>query len=112
MSVYDGTIPVFEQLLNALSAIIDKAKAHVESAQDRSDRVDLGRGCGRTCFRLIKQVQVACDWRQERRARGWPGSSRRNSEDNETTLDELKARAGKTLDYLQSLKRDGCRRWR
>ena len=31
MSVYDATIPVFEQLLNALSAIIDKAKAHAEA---------------------------------------------------------------------------------
>jgi hypothetical protein len=112
MSIYQATIPVFEQLLGALSAIIDKAKAHAEARKIDPSALTTAR-LRPDMFAFAKQVQVACDWAKNAGAR-LAGREPPKFEDNETTFDELKARIAKTLDYLRSLKRqdieDGAER--
>lgn len=103
MSVYEATIPVFEQLLNALSGIIDKAKEQAEGRKIDPAALTSAR-LRPDMFPLIKQVQVACDWAKNAGAR-LAGAEPPKFEDNEATFDELKARIAKTLDYLRSLKR-------
>lgn len=103
MSVYDATIPVFEQLLNALSAVIDKAKAHAE-ARKIDPAALISARLRPDMFTFARQVQSACDWAKNAGAR-LAGLEPPKFEDNETTFDELKARIAKTLDYLRGLKR-------
>jgi hypothetical protein len=103
MSIYNATIPVFEQLLNALSSIIDKAKAHAEGRKIDPAALTVAR-LRPDMFPFVKQVQVACDWAKNTGAR-LAGLEPPKFEDNETTFEELKARITKTLDYLRSLKR-------
>jgi hypothetical protein len=103
MSVYDATIPVFEQLLGSLSGVIDKAKAYAEERKIDPAALTVAR-LRPDMFPLIKQVQVACDWAKNAGSR-LAGVEPPKFEDNEATFDELKARIAKTLDYLRSLKR-------
>jgi uncharacterized protein len=103
MSIYEATIPVFEQLLNALSGIIDKAKEHVESRKIDPAALTSAR-LRPDMFHFVKQVQVACDWAKNIGAR-LAGVEPPKFEDNEATFDELKARIAKTLDFLRSLNR-------
>jgi uncharacterized protein len=103
MSIYGATISVFEQLLNALSAIIDKAKAHAEARKIDPAALTSAR-LRPDMFHFVKQVQVACDWAKNAGAR-LAGLEPPKFEDNETTFDDLKARIATTLDYLRSLNR-------
>jgi uncharacterized protein len=103
MSLYDATIPVFEQLLGALSAIIDKAKAHAEARKIDAAALTSAR-LRPDMYPLIKQVQVACDWAKNVGAR-LSGAEPPKFEDSETSFDDLKARIAKTLEYLKGVKR-------
>jgi hypothetical protein len=103
MSIYDATIPVFEQLLGALSAIIDKAKAHAEARKIDPSALT-GARLRPDMLPLVKQVQIACDWAKNIGGR-LAGAEPPKFEDNETSFDELKARIAKTLDYVRGLKR-------
>ncbi len=103
MSIHDATVPVFEQLLTSLSAIIDKAKAHAEARKIDPAALTSAR-LRPDMFHFARQVQAACDWAKNAGAR-LAGIEPPKFEDNETTFDELKARIAKTLDYLRSLNR-------
>ena len=52
-------------------------------------------------FPLVRQVQIACDHAKNSTAR-LIGQEPPVFEDNEQTLDELKARIARTIDYLRS----------
>ena len=103
MSIYNATIPVFEQLLTALSAIIDKAKAHAEGHKIDPTALTSAR-LRPDMFPFVKQVQVACDWAKNIGAR-LSGAEPPKFEDHEATFDDLQARIAKTLDFLRSLSR-------
>ncbi|HEV3042809.1 MAG TPA: DUF1993 domain-containing protein [Roseiarcus sp.] len=103
MTIYDATIPVFEQLLGALSAIIDKAKTQAE-ARKIDPAVLIGARLRPDMLPFAKQVQIACDWAKNVGGRV-SGAEPPKFEDNETSLDDLKARIAKTLEYLRALKR-------
>ncbi|HXW20733.1 MAG TPA: DUF1993 domain-containing protein [Roseiarcus sp.] len=103
MSIYDSTIPVFEQLLSALSAILDKARTHAEGRKIDASAFTAAR-LRPDMFTFARQVQAACDWAKNIGAR-LAGVEPPKFEDNEATFDELKARIAKTLDYLRGLKR-------
>jgi uncharacterized protein len=104
MSIYDATIPVFQQLLGALSAVIDKTAAHAEGKKIDHAALTAAR-LRPDMFPFIKQVQVACDWAKNIGAR-LAGVEPPKFEDNEATFEDLKGRIAKTLDYLKSLKRE------
>ena len=96
-----ASLPVFEIGLNALSAVLDKAAAHA-AAKKIDPTVLLGWRLAPDMFALGKQVQVACDQAKNGAAR-LAGVEPPKFEDNETSIDQLKARLAKTVGYLKTL---------
>ncbi len=61
VSMYHASVPVFRQMLLALSGILDKAEAHFE-AKKVSPEVLLQSRLTLDMFPLVRQVQIACDF--------------------------------------------------
>jgi len=100
-SISQASFPVFEIGLSALSGVLDKAAAF--AAAKKLDPAVLPQyRLAPYMFTLARQVQVACDMAKNGGAR-LAGVEPPKFEDNEKTLDELKARIAKTLDYVKSL---------
>jgi hypothetical protein len=102
ISMYQASAPRFVNILTNLSAILDKAQAHVEAR--KIDPADL------TSYRLFpdmlpmtRQVQIACDGAKGAVAR-LAGMDIPKHEDTEQTLAELKARIAKTIEFVRSIK--------
>lgn len=101
ISMYSASVPVFVRALRNLSAWLDKAEAHAQ-ARKFDASVLLGARLAPDMLPFIKQIQIACDTVKFGAAR-LAGVDAPKFEDKETTLDELRARIGKTIDYVQSL---------
>jgi len=102
ISMYQASVPRFVNILTNLSAILDKAQAHVEAR--KIDPTAL------TAYRLFpdmlpmtRQVQIACDSAKGAVAR-LAGVDIPKHEDTEQTFAELKARIAKTIEFVQSIK--------
>jgi hypothetical protein len=102
ISIYQASAPRFVNILGNLSAILDKAQAHVEAK--KLDPLAL------TAYRLYpdmlpftRQVQIACDTAKGAVAR-LAGVDVPKHEDVETSFPELKARIAKTVDFIKSFK--------
>ena len=100
--MYQASVPRFINALNSLSAILDKAQAHVDAK--KLDEATL------TSFRLFpdmlpmaRQILIATDTAKGLAAR-LAGVDIPVYEDTEKTLGELKARIAKTVAYLQTFK--------
>jgi len=100
--MYQASVPRFANILKNLSAILDKAQAHVEARKIDSAAL--------TNFRLYpdmlpmkRQVQIACDTAKGAVAR-LAGAEVPKHDDTEETLAELKARIAKTIDLIQAFK--------
>ena len=102
-SMSQASLPVFEISLNALSAILDKATAYA-AAKKIDPAVLLHTRLFPNMFDLARQVQVAADNAKNGSAR-LAGVEPPRYEDNETTIDQLKARLAKTVAYLKTLDR-------
>jgi hypothetical protein len=98
-----ASLPVFEIGLNALSGVLDKAAAYA-AAKKVDPAVLLGWRLAPDMFALARQVQVACDQAKNGAAR-LAGAEPPKFEDNEKTIDELKARIAKTVAFLKTLDR-------
>ena len=101
-SMYSASVPVFKQILNSLSGILDKAEAHV-AAKKIDPAALLQARLFPDMFPLTRQVQVACDFARSVSARlaGLPVPS---NEDKETSFEELQALIARTLAFLDSVK--------
>ena len=102
ISMYQASAPRFINILTNLSAILDKAQAHVEAKKIDSTAL--------TAYRLFpdmlpmtRQVQIACDGAKGAVAR-LAGVDIPKHEDTEQTFAELKARIAKTIDFVRSIK--------
>jgi hypothetical protein len=93
------SVPVFAKTLGNLSAILDKAAAHAE-AKKIDPAVLLASRLYPDMFPLTKQVQVAGDFAKGTVAR-LAGEEPPKYDDNETTIEALKARIARTVDYVQ-----------
>jgi uncharacterized protein len=102
-SLSQASLPVFETGLNALSAILDKAAAYA-AAKKIEPAVLLAWRLAPDMFPLVRQVQVTADQAKNGAAR-LAGAEPPRYEDNETTIDELKARLAKTVAFLKTLDR-------
>jgi hypothetical protein len=102
MSLYHATIPVFRQILGALSAIIDKAAAHAEAKKIDPAVFTNGR-LSPDMLPFTRQIFIATDHAKGASAR-LAGVEVPKFEDTEITFAELKARIQKTLDFLGTLK--------
>ena len=100
ISMYQASVPRFVNVLGNLSAILDKAQAHIDAK-----KIDPAALTG---FRLFpdmlpmsKQVQIASDTAKGVIAR-LAGVEIPVYEDNEVTLADLKARIAKTVAFIQT----------
>ena len=104
MSLYDHSVPALSLALTNLSNQIDKAAAYAERKKfDSKALVDSRLIADMHSF--ARQVQIACDNAKGPVAR-LAGIEPPKHEDNEITLADLKARVAKTLDFIQSVKRE------
>ena len=102
-SMSQASLPVFEIELDALSAILDKAAAFA-AAKKIDPAVLLRSRLSPDMFDLAPQIQVATDQARRGSAR-LAGVEPPSYEDNETTIEQLKARIGKTIAFLKTLDR-------
>ena len=105
-NLYTVTIPPMRKTLDALSKIVDKAAGYAESKKTPKRNFEEALLNDRLIFDqfpFINQVRIACD-----NAKG--GAARLAEveipkfEDNEKTVEELKARIDKTLAFLDTIK--------
>ncbi len=99
-SLRDLSSGTFVPMLHSLQKILDKAS---QQAVDKG--IDLAAlpnaRLAPDMFPLTRQVQIACDSAKNATAR-LTGREPPRFEDNEQTLDDLKARIARTIDYIQS----------
>lgn len=104
-SMYSASAPVFKQILNSLSTIIDKAEAH--ATEKKIDPAALLQArLFPDMFSFIRQVQIAADFAKGSAAR-LGGVEVPKYEDDEVTFADLKARLAKTVAFIDSVPQDG-----
>jgi uncharacterized protein len=101
LSMYQASVPRFVNILGNLSAILDKAQAHVDAK-----KIDEGVLPNYRIFPdmlpMTAQVQIACDAAKGVVAR-LAGVEIPVFDDNEKNLADLKARITKTIAFIQSV---------
>ena len=102
LSMHQASALRFASLLKNLSAILDKAQAHVEAKKLDPAAFTTYR-LFPDMFPLTRQVQVACDAAKGAVAR-LAGVEVPKHEDTEQTFAELKARIAKTIDFISTIK--------
>ena len=108
-NLYTTTITPMMKTLEAFQGILDKAAAYAKSKQldwhpaGMMESALLNQHLIFDQFGFIRQVQVACDNAKGATAR-MAGIEVPKFEDNEKTIDELKARVEKTLDFMKTVK--------
>jgi hypothetical protein len=101
ISVPAMSVDIFAHTLGNLSAILEKGAASA-SARKFDSAVLVNSRLAPDMLPLSKQVQIACDVAKNSIAR-LAGLEPPRFEDNEKTMEELKARIAKTIDYLKSV---------
>ena len=100
LSMHAASAPIFVRTLTNLLAWLDKAQAHAEGR--KFDPVNyLGLRLAPDMLPFTRQIQITTDGVKGCMAR-LAGIEVPKWEDNETTLDELRARVQKAIDYVQS----------
>ena len=102
ISMYRASAPVFLQILPAMSACLDKGAAYA-AAKKFDPAVLLQSRLFADMFPLVRQVQIAADFAKSTVAR-LAGVDPPKYDDTETTIDQLKARIAKTLDYVKEFR--------
>jgi hypothetical protein len=100
--MYQASVPVFVQQLEAMSAVLDKAEAHA-AARKIDPAVLLSARLFPDMFPLVRQVQIACDFAKGASAR-LAGVEVPAWEDNERSFAELKTRIRRTIEFIGMLK--------
>lgn len=101
ITMYSASVPVLVQALAGLSQILDRA-AQQAAERKIEPAVLLSTRLFPDMFPLVRQVQLSCDFAKGGGAR-LAGVDVPSFPDTETTFEELKARIGKTVAFLQSL---------
>lgn len=104
ISMHDLSVAVFARSLRNLSGIIDEGGIY--AAERKFDpQVLAASRLAPDMFPLTRQVQIATDFAKGCSAR-LAGLEVPKREDTESTLDQLKARIGWTLEFINSLPRE------
>jgi hypothetical protein len=104
ISLYDASIPHYARMLKNLAALLDKGEIFAADkglSLDDLARTKLAPDMGD----LIRQVQFASDAAKSGAAR-LAGLDVPSFPDTETTFGELKERIGKTIAFVESVKRE------
>ncbi len=98
-NMYHASVPGFIRALRNLSGVL--AKAHADAETRKIDfAVLMNDRLAPDMHPLVRQVQIASDMVKNGAAR-LAGADIPSYPDTETTYDELQARIGKTIDYLE-----------
>jgi hypothetical protein len=100
-SLYQASVPTFVRSLNAFLAVLDKAEAHAAAAKF-DPQIYLTLRVRPDMFAFARQVQSFCDHAKNATHR-IAGLEPPRFEDNEATLDELRARIRRTLDVIAKI---------
>ena len=101
VSLYQASVGVYQVALPAFSAILDKAAAYA-AARKFDPSVYMTTRLRPDMLTFARQVQTFCDTAKNASGR-LAGVTPPSMPDDEASLDELKARIQKTLDFLRSL---------
>ncbi len=101
ISMHSASVPILSRVLNAMLGWLDKAQAHAEARKFSPDNY-LALRLAPDMLPFTKQIQIASDQAKGCVAR-LAGIELPKWEDNEATLDELRARIRKTIDFIQSV---------
>jgi uncharacterized protein len=101
ITMHSASVPVFVRILTAMLGWLDKAQAHAEARKFNPDNY-LTLRLAPDMLPLTKQIQIASDMSKGCAAR-LAGVEIPKWDDNEATLEELRGRIRKTIDYLQSV---------
>lgn len=102
ISMYQASAPRFVNMLTNLSAILDKAQAHVDAKKIDPLALTTAR-LFPDMYPMTRQVQIACDAAKGAVAR-LSGVESPKHDDTEQTFAELKARIAKTIEFIKSIK--------
>lgn len=97
-------VPQFVKMLHNLSTLLDKAQAFADQRKFDVENLLVAR-LAPDQFHFTRQVQIACDTVKNYGAK-LTGTEAPVHEDVEKTLPELKQRIAKTVQYLESLKKE------
>ena len=100
-TIYDASVPVFQQILGSLSGILEKAEAHAaEKGIDVSTL--LNASLAPDMFNFTRQIQIATDRAKEAVA-NLAGQETPKFDDNEKTVADLQQRIRKTQEFIASV---------
>ena len=102
ISMYDISVKTFIRMLTNMSGFIDKAEAYA-AAKKFDSKVLVDARLAPDMLPFASQIRIACDFAKGCTAR-LAGIEPPKHEDNETTMPELRARIGKALDFIRSVK--------
>lgn len=102
ISMYTVSVPIFVQLLTALSAVLDKGMAHAEAKKIDPDFL-LNMRIYPDMYSLIRQVQQATS-HPTKICAALAGTEPLALPNIEKTFPEIKIRIATTIDYLGSFK--------
>jgi hypothetical protein len=101
ISVHALSVDVFAHSLASLSVLLEKGAAFA-AAKKFDPSVLVNARLAPDMFPLSKQVQIACDVAKNSVAR-LAGLEPPRFEDNEKTIEELRARIARTIDYIKGV---------
>lgn len=105
-TIYDASVPVFQQTLASLLVLLDKVEVHAADKGIDAAML-LNASLAPDMFNFIRQIQIATDHAKGCAAR-LAGLEIPKYEDNEATVPELRARIRKTLDFIGSVQPGQC----
>jgi uncharacterized protein len=102
LSMYQASVPAFLQMLDNLSAILDKAEAHAGNHKVDPE-ILLNYRLAPDMLPFIRQIQIAADLAKGAVAR-LAGVEVPKHDDTEKTFADLKARIAKTVAFVESFR--------
>jgi hypothetical protein len=102
LSMHAVCVPPALRTLDSISKILDKAAAHC-TARKIDPLVLVNYRLAADMFPLSRQIQIMCDQVKGMAAR-LAGNEPPKWDDNEVTIDDLKARLAKTRDFVAGFK--------
>ena len=99
ISMYSASVPIYLRTLHAMLGWLDKAQAHAEARKFDTANY-LGLRLAPDMLPFSRQIQIVTDGAKGCMAR-LAGVDMPKWEDNEATLDELRARIHKAITYVQ-----------
>lgn len=101
LSMHSASVPIFQRMLGNMLTWLDKAEAHAQARRFESANY-LGLRLAPDMLPLVKQVQIASDAAKGCVAR-LAGQEVPKWADAEATLDDLRARIRRTIDFVGSV---------